>query len=502
MNSSDTATSVGDASPPAAAVMSAAMRRRIVTAMLISTFMAAAEVTVISTAMPTIVARLGGFDLFTWAFGVYLLGQAVTTPIYGRLADLYGHRAVYLGSTALFLVGSLLCGLAWSMPALIVFRAIQGLGAGGLMPLATMIISDVAVPADRPRLLSYVTGIWGIAAILGPLIGSLCVSTVGWPFVFWINLPIGAITIALVMRNLKQPAGHRPPGRIDAIGSGLLAVGVGAAMAALIQWDMLAAETIALLCVAAVIALAGFAVRERRAEQPMLAAHLLRNPVIVAANVAGVLCGALVIEASAFIPAWVQGVPGRSALAAGFAMGLLTLSWTATGMSLGQVLGRLSIRTVAFVAALAMVLGSAGLLGLPRWGWPMLLAASVPLGAGLGATSLVFTVAVQAAAARDDRGRATSLYYFSRLIGQAVGAAAFGGVMNASLSAGGPAMHGALRALMDPASRRLLPAADLARLVPALDGALFRVFAFGLVIAVFCVPVAWIVPGRRAGQPM
>jgi len=174
----------------------------VIAAMLISTFMAAAEVTVISTAMPTIVARLRGFDLFTWAFGVYLLGQAVTTPIYGRLADLDGHRAVYLGSMVLFLVGSLLCGLAWSMPALIVFRAIQGLGGGGLMPLATMVISDVTAPADRPRLLSYVTGVWGIAAIIGPLIGSLCISTVGWPFVFWTNLPIGAITITFVMCNL------------------------------------------------------------------------------------------------------------------------------------------------------------------------------------------------------------------------------------------------------------------------------------------------------------
>ena len=487
-----------DATTQAAGLMSAAMRRRIVAAMLISTFMAAAEVTVISTAMPTIVGRLGGFDLFTWAFGVYLLGQAVTTPIYGRLADLYGRRAVYLGSTALFLGGSLLCGLAWSMPALIVFRAIQGLGGGGLVPLATMIISDVAKPADRPRLLSYGAGIWGIAAILGPLIGSLCVSTVGWPFVFWINLPVGAITIALVMRNLKQPAGQRPAGRIDAIGSLLLAVGIGAAMATLIQWDTLPAGAIAALCAVAALFLAAFGMRERRAVQPMLAAHLLRVPAILAANASAVLCGALVIESSAFIPTWVQGVPGRSALAAGFAVGLLTVAWTTTSMSLGRVLNRLSFRTVAFAAALAMALGSAGLLGLPQGGWPLLLAASVPLGAGLGGTSLVFTVAVQEAAPQADRGRATSLYYFSRLIGQAVGAAAFGGVMNASLSAAGPGMHGALRALMDPASRALLSAADLARLVPALDGALFGVFAFGLVIALLSIPVAWIVPKRRA----
>jgi len=465
--------------------------------MLVSTFMVAAEVTVISTAMPTIVARLGGFDLFTWVFGVYLLGQAVTTPIYGRLADLYGHRVVYLASASLFLVASLLCGLAWSMPSLIAFRALQGLGGGGLMPLATTIISDVSPPSERPRLFGYVSGIWGIAAILGPLIGSLCVSTVGWPFVFWINLPIGVITIALVMRNLPRQTAMRGKDRIDAVGSGLMAVGVGTAMAALIQWDTLSAGAVAILCTVAIVFLAAFAVRERKAPQPMLPAHLLRSPVIVAANASAVLCGGLMIETSAFIPTWVQGVEGRGALAAGFVVGLMTVSWTATSMSLGRLLGRLSIRTVAFVAALAVVAGSAGLLGLSSWGWPLLLMSCVPIGAGLGATSLIFIVAVQGAAAQEDRGRATSLFYFSRLIGQAVGAAAFGGVMNAGLSAGGPEMHGALRALMDPVSRGLLPAEELAQRVAALDGALFQVFAFGLAIATLLIAVAWIVPGRR-----
>ena len=197
---------MNDFSPTGPKVLDATRRRRLViTAMLVSTFMSAAEVTVISTAMPTIVSRLGGFDLFTWAFGIYLLGQAITTPIYGRLADLYGRRVVYLGSTTLFLLGSLLCGFAWSMPALIVFRGIQGLGGGGLLPLATTIIGDVCDPKDRPRVLGYTSGIWGIAAIAGPLIGSLCVGTIGWPWVFWLNLPIGAVTIMLVARYFAEP---------------------------------------------------------------------------------------------------------------------------------------------------------------------------------------------------------------------------------------------------------------------------------------------------------
>ena len=471
-------------------------RRRVVTAMLISTFMAAAEVTIISTAMPTIVARLGGFNLFTWAFGIYLLFQAVMTPIYGRLADLYGRRVVYLGSTSLFLVGSLLCGLAWSMPALIVFRAIQGIGGGALVPLATTIISDVTPPAERTRQLSYVSGIWGIAAIVGPIIGSVCVGTVGWPFVFWINLPVGALTMTMVMRYLKEPGARRSEGRIDAAGTGLLVVGVGAGMAALIQWDSFSAATLYGLWGVAALCLAAFAVRERRAAQPILAAHLLRVPVILAANASGLICGALIIGSTAFLPAWVQGVVGSNALAAGFVLGLLTLSWTSTSMSLGR-LRRLPVRLVALFGAAALVLGGAGLLVLPHGGWAMLLAASIPLGAGLGSTSFVFTVAIQSAVSQADRGRATSLFYFSRLIGQAVGAAALGGILNAGLSAGGADAHGALRALMDPVSRAALPVAELGRLVSVLTGALHGVFGAMVVLTVLTLPVALIVPRRR-----
>ena len=471
-------------------------RGPIIAAMLISTFMSAAEVTVISTAMPTIVSRVGGFDLFTWAFGVYLLGQAITTPIYGRLADLYGRRAVYLGSTALFLAGSLLCGFAWSMPSLILFRAIQGLGGGGLLPLATTIVGDVCAPADRPRVLGYVSGIWGIAAIAGPLIGSVCVGTIGWPWVFWLNLPIGGFTMLLVARYFAEPLRTRPPGRIDVAGTALLACGIGCGMAALVQWDAMPAWTLAALCAACAVCLALFAAIERRAAMPMLAAHLLRRPVILAANASALLTGVLVIELTAFVPAAVQGLLGESALVAGFVLGLMTVSWSATSMGLGRTLVRWPLRRVAAGAASALVIGS--VLLVLSGGIPLLLVACVPLGIGLGGSSIVFTVAVQNAVTTADRGRATSLFYFSRLIGQAVGSAALGGVMNAGLAVGGPGTHGALQALMGAAGRAALPAIELARLLPVLGGALHGVFACGVVTAALMVPVALIAPGHHA----
>jgi len=475
--------------------------RLIIAAMLISTFMAAVEVTVISTAMPTIVGQLGGFDLFTWAFGVYLLGQAVMTPIYGRLADQYGRKRVYVGSVAVFLLGSLLCGFAWSMASLIAFRAVQGIGGGGLIPLATTIISDVSSPADRPRALGYVSGIWGISAIIGPLLGSFFVGTLGWPFVFWVNLPIGLLTTALIMRHLHEPAANREHAPIDLAGAALLAFGIGAVMATLVQHESF--SRIGIVCTVALglAALAGFAWREQRSATPTLPLHLWRNPLIVAGNLSGLACGALLIGATAFLPSWIQGVLGRSALVSGFVLGVLTVSWTLASISLSRVLNRLAYRPVALVGSLALVAGAAALLLLrpgqhPAW----VAAACASVGVGLGLHSLVFNVAIQSSVAQHDRGRATSLFFFARLIGQAVGAAAFGGVLNAALAAAGPAAHDAVRDLVEPAHRIALPLAELARLTDALAGALHDVFILAAGIAIVALLIIFLVP-RQARLP-
>lgn len=465
--------------------------------MLVSTFMAAVEVTVISTAMPTIVGQLGGFDLFTWAFGIYLLGQAVTTPIYGRLADQYGRKPVYIGSVAVFLLGSLLCGFAWSMASLIGFRAVQGIGGGGLIPLANMIISDVSRPADRPRALGYVSGIWGISAIIGPLLGSFFTGTLGWPFVFWINLPIGLLATLLVVRFLHEPVSTRPHAPIDIGGAALLALGIGAVMAALIQGESLSRIVLAVLLTSGVAALAGFAWRERGSATPILPIQLWRNPLIVAANLSALTCGALMIGATAFLPSWIQGVLGRDALVAGLVLGVLTVSWTVASIGLSRVLNRLAYRPVAGVGSLALLAGSWALLLLRPGQHAMGVAiACGVLGAGLGLHSLVFNVAVQGSVTSDDRGRATSLFFFSRLIGQALGAAAFGGMLNAGLAAAGPAAHDAVRDLVDPTLRAAVPAAELAHLTGALAQALHGVFALAAGIAVAALLVVLLVPRR------
>lgn len=479
-------------------------RRVILAAMLISTFMAAVEVTVISTAMPTIVAKLGGFALFTWAFGIYLLAQAVMTPVYGKLADLYGRKIVYLGSTALFLVGSLLCGLASSMTALIVFRAIQGLGGGGLTPLGTIIISDISPPADRPRLLSYVSGVWGIAAIVGPLLGALFVGSLGWSFVFWVNLPVGLVTMILVGRFLhEQATPHRR--RIDLLGSVLLMLGVGAIMGALVQFEQLGWLAIAGLLAFGATALVLLTWHERHVAEPMLPAHLWRRPIVVAADASALLCGALMIGLTAFLPTYVQGVEGRSTLVAGFTLGLMTVSWTVASMGIGRFMAMLPYRSIAVGGSVSLVAGSLLLLGATSGRGAVALDVSCALlGAGLGLNSIVFTVAIQSSVARQDRGRATSLFYFARLLGQALGAAAFGGVLNMGiLRAQGlaeqPGAQDVIRDLVEPGRRAGLPAAALQRLVGALAGALHGVFVLALGVAVLALVVALMVPRRTQG---
>jgi EmrB/QacA subfamily drug resistance transporter len=483
----------------AASVPARPVRRELViAAMLISTFMAAVEVTVISTAMPTIVAELGGFSLFSWAFGAYLLTQAVVTPLYGRLADSYGRKRVYLASAGLFLAGSLLCGCAWSMVSLILFRAMQGIGGGGLVPLATTIIGDVSEPADRPRMMGYVSGIWGISAIAGPLLGAFFVNSLGWQFVFWVNLPIGLLAMAMVARFLHEPphaARHAP---IDLPGAALLIVGIGAVMLALVQIETLDAGELTGLVVLGLAALGAFAWRERRVADPLLPAHLLRRRMILAANASALLCGSLLLGMSAFLPTWVQGVVGGDALEAGIVLGVLCVCWTLATLVMSRHLARLSFRPVAVIASLVLVAGNIGLLFVAAgqnviW----LCAVCVTIGIGLGINSLVFVIAVQSGVPRADRGRAMALFYFSRLIGQALGAAAFGGMLNRGLERAAPGTHDIVRSLVDAPRRAALALPELDRLVATLAAALHSVYVLAGIIAVGVLLVALAVPRQE-----
>ncbi|MBV8335606.1 MAG: MFS transporter, partial [Alphaproteobacteria bacterium] len=312
-------------------------RGLVLAAAMMAIVLTATEGSIVATAMPTIVADLGGFDLFSWAFAVFLLTQAVSIPIYGRLADLYGRKPVFFAGTSLFLLASLLCGLAWGMGPLILFRALQGAGAGAIQPIATTIVGDIYTPAERARVQGYLSGVFGIAAVFGPPLGAFLVEHASWSFVFWINLPIGLASFAMLGRFLherRQTRAHH----IDYTGSALLSLGAGALMLVMIQAQTLSAVTIAVLAGAGALALIGLVANEKRAAEPIFPAALWRHRVIALGNLGSFTNGALIMAISAYLPTYVQGAMGKSVLAAGLALAANSVSWAFASIAAGRLM--------------------------------------------------------------------------------------------------------------------------------------------------------------------
>ena len=461
-------------------------------AAVIATIMISAiEGTIIATVMPTIVGALGGFDLFAWAFTAYLLTQGVTIPIYGRLADIYGRKRILLAAIGLFLCGSVLCGFAWSMTALVAFRVVQGIGAGGLIPISQTIVGDLYTPAERARMQGYISSIWAVGSIVGPLIGAFLVAYTIWPMVFWVNVPIGAVAAAMLVLWLKEDMQHREH-RIDFLGSGLLMVGTAALMLALVQATKLGAGAFLGLVGSAVALIFLFFLHERRAPEPMLPVPLLANRVVGAANAACLALGALIMGSTAFLSLDVQGVMGRSALAAGMVLAAPSVSWPIGSSLGGWLMLRTSYRATATFGAVPLLIGSLMMIALdpsrgPLWAGT----GGAFIGIGMGLTNNTFTVAVQSIVAWNQRGIATSTISFARILGQSLGAAIFGGTINAALAAHG-ASGDIVDRLLDPTLRRSMTSAEIAPLMSAIAEGIHHVYLITglLVLMVFAMGIA------------
>ncbi len=471
-------------------------RRLVLAAVMLAIFMTAIDSYIVATAMPTIVAALGGFRLFSWAFAAYLLAQAVTIPIYGRLADLYGRKRVFFAGTSLFLVGSALCGFAWGMVPLILFRAVEGIGAGAVQPIATTIIGDIYSPVERARMQGYISGMFGIAAVIGPTLGAFVVEHVGWPVVFWVNLPIGAATFVmfgLFLHEERQPRPHR----IDALGSGLLVLGVGAPMLALVQVGHAGGTTIAGLALAGAVALGVLCAHERRAAEPMLPSALWRNRVVAVGCLAGFANGAVMMSLSAFMPTYVQGAMGRTATASGIVLAASSVSWAFASMASGRLMIRTSYRLAASIGGFCLVAGSLVLITLDPAGSlfrPCL--GAFLLGVGMGFCNTAFIVSIQAAVGWNERGMATSATMFMRIVGQSVGAAVFGAILNFGIAQRLPGAGDAVNRLLAPAARQSLGAAQIARLSEAVGGALHLVYVIAVLVAVISLVLALALPAK------
>jgi len=400
--------------------------------------LAAIDSTIVATAVPQIVADLGGFSLFPWIFSIYLLTQAVTVPIYGRLSDVFGRKPVLLVGVAGFLAGSILCAVAWSMVALIVFRGVQGLAAGAILPTTTTIVGDLYEPAERGRIQGYISSVWGVSAIVGPALGGFFAQYWTWRGIFWLNLPIGVGAAWLIRRHLHERIERRTH-RIDYAGAAALTLACSLLILALLEggvsWAWSSSVSVALFALSAAL-LAAFVQIERTVAEPILPLWIFQHRTLLAANLAGLAIGAILIGQSSYVPTYAQRVVGVGAVVAGFAMAAMTIGWPIAATLAPRVYMRIDYRRTALlggVISLAgclllalFVVGDAGI-------WRVAVASFV-LGVGLGFASVSTVVAVQSVVGWGTRGVVTGSNMFIRTLGSAVGVAVFGSIANGRLA--------------------------------------------------------------------
>ncbi|MFG1172629.1 MDR family MFS transporter [Erwiniaceae bacterium CAU 1747] len=471
-------------------------RHWVLIACMLSMFMAAIEVTIVATAMPTIITDLGGFSQFGWVFSIYLLTQAVTVPIYGRLADMLGRKRVFFIGAGLFLLGSILCGFASSMGWLILFRAFQGLGAGAIMPLTSTIIADVYPPKERAGVQGWLSSVWGVAAIVGPLTGAWLVQHFNWALVFWVNVPIGIISMLLLARFFPESR-EKSDDRINFIGSGWLMLTVTALLTALLQAESLGYWTLLLIAVA-LLAGWGLLRHERYSGEPLFPLAIWRTRTLLAGNVGNLLIGAAMMGISAFLPPWIQGVNGGTPLQAGSALAMMSIGWPLASTLSGRLMQRTSYRFTAQLGSLLLIAGTALLLLLHRESpvWHAGFSAFV-IGTGMGMTSTTFLIAVQNTAQFEIRGICTASVMFSRMLGSALGTALMGAVLNYNLLVRLPQFSDPVQQVMSPHGREQLKPASLDLMLTEIAHSLHWVFVVSLIIAFASLLMSRLVPVQR-----
>jgi EmrB/QacA subfamily drug resistance transporter len=471
---------------------------------MMSLFLASMESTVISTAMPTIVGQLGGLEHYAWVFSIYMLSSTTTGPIYGKLSDIYGRRPVYMVALGLFVFGSLLCGLANSMWQLIAARAVQGLGAGGLLPLAFIIVGDIFTLEQRTKVQGLFSGVWGVSSVIGPLVGGFFVDRVSWHWIFYVNVPFALLAATLVW--IGWSGVPRPTARpvIDYAGAVLLCLGTGMLLLGLN--DISNPQNWALLGGAAV-ALATLLWVESRAASPILPLPLFRDRMFAVASAHGMLAAFALFGMMSYVPLFVQGVLGTSATAAGSTLTPLLLGWVGASIIGSRLLLRFSSRSLAITGMVGYLLGAILMaqinIDTPL---PLLMAGLGLMGAGMGLSIPSFLIAVQSSVQKQVLGAATATVQFARNIGGTLGVSIMGAMLSAgfakALVANGldPATA-SLNGLLggEGAAASQTPAlSDGLRI--ALASAIHDTFSIALVVAVIVLGVTLLTPGGKLTQ--
>ena len=408
-------------------------RPLVLAAVMAAMFMIAIEATIVSTAMPQIAGQLGDLHLYAWVFSSFLLTQTATTVVFGKLSDLYGRRPVLLAGIAVFLVGSLLCGFARSMPSLIVFRLLQGIGAGAIQPIGITVVGDLYSVQERARIQGWLASVWGISSVIGPLAGSLIVQYASWSWIFWINVPIGLLAAAGFVAFLHESVEQKARG-LDIVGAALFTVAIAALMAALTEAGASDRETLwpALVFVVAAVL---FVVQERRAAEPMMDFSLWAHRPIATANAATLLSGMAIIGLTAFLPMYVQGVLRQSPRIAGYALTMMVFGWPVGATIAARNFVRFGLRPVLLFGAALLPVGALAFLALGRSTSPVVAGVgSTVMGLGMGFLSTAAIIIIQDSVSWAQRGSATASNIFARNLGSTLGATLLGAVLNFRLA--------------------------------------------------------------------
>jgi len=402
-----------------------AQQMTIMGAALLALFLGALDALVMSAAMPTIIADLGGLQLYSWVYSAYFLARAVSLPIFGKLADLYPNRRLFMGTIVLFSLSSAAAGCAVNMISLIAARVVQGVGAGGIFALVYIVLADVAPPQKRGRTLSLASAIWGIASVLGPSLGGFVVTYFSWRWIFFINIPLGAISLWGIGTYLVELRARKKDVSLDFLGVATLSTAILAFLFAFLlggrtyAW---ASPAIIGLLALFVIGTLTFIMVEKRARDPILPMGLFRDRGFSAGNAAVFLSSFAIFSMFAYAPLFIQGVQGKSPMEVGVAMLSLSLGWSIGSIALGQFIDRMGRRSAAVVGAVCLVGGSAMTLGFsPDTTTSYSFASFFVIGVGMGFVALATLLAVQAAVPVKDLGVATASNQFARTLGGTVG---------------------------------------------------------------------------------
>ena len=410
----------------------------VMSALMLALLLSALDQTIVSTALPQIAIDLDGLNKLSWVATSYLLASAIVTPIYGKLGDMYGRKKIFMSSIIIFLIGSVLCGLSQSMDQLIIFRAIQGLGGGGLMALVLAIVGDVVPPRERGRYQGYLGAVFGVSSVAGPLLGGLITEHISWHWIFFINIPLGALALYVVSTRLHLPV-RRSPHRVDYLGAGLLSVAAVSLLLVTVwggtEYAWKSMEILG-LAFTSLLFTGLFIWRERFAAEPIMPLRLFKNDIFVTSVLLSMFAGVAMFASILFIPQYQQVVRGNSPTESGLLMFPLVFGIVAGSITSGRLISKTGkYRIFPIVGSLMLALGlwmfshiglTTSNLIISFW--------MVVVGGGLGLFMQVSTLAVQNSAKRSDLGSATSAVTFFRSIGGSLGGAIFGSVLVARLS--------------------------------------------------------------------